>query len=936
MNNLSRNKPVAFVVGAAGFIGSSLVECLLGKGIQVVGADDFSTGRRNNLIEANKDKGFQLISQSLSNVSDLVFPRLDYAVFTITEDISKDRFGATLKNFLDICSTNTPKIILVSSINLYDSKDESDNLKLAEKKLAEIARDSKINARIVRLSAVFGPRMNFRDTDPITRLIKSAATGKLNQEQTPLEFTTRALYISDAVDLIVKAIMHGSTAQKIYDGAMIEPVKVSEIKQLLMDPVWYEEKGFTPTELPPWPTPNLNKTIKELSWKPHTSIIKALKETMAYFKENADEIPKEVVEEKKSSVPWQFSKLEDEDTQQKSEPIHEKKLKKGIIIPKVNTNSIKQKTISIVGLVVIFFALVFPILRVGVSAYEIKVHLENSIKQTSLGNFNEAVREADQATGDITYLKDSFDSLSFIKNVGILKTPYEAIEQSLGLAFKAVSANLHTVLGVRYMAGGFAVISGEKEGDSTSLINSAKAEVYEADNEIGQVSASLNDVSYVNKIPTIFQQELKTLDEKITLYRQTINLGKTLVDLLPAVITKEGEKSYLIVLQDNRVLRPGGGQIRSYVVVTFNNGKLKEIKGDLVENLDSSYEGKIDPPIELKNDLGESNWRLKDASFDLDSPTSAKNIVWFYGRESGIPVSGLVALDLESVSKLLAAVGPLNIGNKGEEVTSTNIYQKVPLTREGNQVSVDILRVLVERIFYLSKQNWVVLAKNSEESLSQKHLTLYLTDPNAFSYLSSNGWTGSMPVQTKEKIGERQEFLSLSETNNSQGQSSTSIERSANLESSLDKNGLVSHKLTVNYSATEKLTSPYKTRLKVYLAGGTKMLKSTWGGKIIKDISPFSDYGKSGYSILLELGVGEQKQLVLEYQDLLAVKFEQNNLKYQLNIVKQAGQQAIPFNFKLTFPENIKAESKYKNGLGEVLVADQISQNKTYEVILHK
>ena len=40
------------VTGATGFIGSHLVEALLGLGQRVVGVDDFSTGRPRNLREA--------------------------------------------------------------------------------------------------------------------------------------------------------------------------------------------------------------------------------------------------------------------------------------------------------------------------------------------------------------------------------------------------------------------------------------------------------------------------------------------------------------------------------------------------------------------------------------------------------------------------------------------------------------------------------------------------------------------------------------------------------------------------------------------------------------------------------------------------------------------------------------------------------------------
>ena len=39
----------AFVTGAAGFIGSNLVDRLLGDGVAVVGWDDFSTGQERFL-----------------------------------------------------------------------------------------------------------------------------------------------------------------------------------------------------------------------------------------------------------------------------------------------------------------------------------------------------------------------------------------------------------------------------------------------------------------------------------------------------------------------------------------------------------------------------------------------------------------------------------------------------------------------------------------------------------------------------------------------------------------------------------------------------------------------------------------------------------------------------------------------------------------------
>lgn len=50
-----------FVTGAAGFIGSSLVDQLLARGDEVTGWDNFSTGQKRFLEQAGKDSRFRLI-----------------------------------------------------------------------------------------------------------------------------------------------------------------------------------------------------------------------------------------------------------------------------------------------------------------------------------------------------------------------------------------------------------------------------------------------------------------------------------------------------------------------------------------------------------------------------------------------------------------------------------------------------------------------------------------------------------------------------------------------------------------------------------------------------------------------------------------------------------------------------------------------------------
>src|SRR5438045_3180622 len=64
-------KRKTLVTGAAGFIGSTLVDRLLHDGHEVIGVDNFSTGRERFLSEARGHSGFTFLQKDLLDADAL-------------------------------------------------------------------------------------------------------------------------------------------------------------------------------------------------------------------------------------------------------------------------------------------------------------------------------------------------------------------------------------------------------------------------------------------------------------------------------------------------------------------------------------------------------------------------------------------------------------------------------------------------------------------------------------------------------------------------------------------------------------------------------------------------------------------------------------------------------------------------------------------------
>jgi UDP-glucose 4-epimerase len=195
------------VTGGAGFVGSHLVDRLILDGHSVTVLDDFSTGRRENLLQHANEKLLELVEGDILNadlVDDLtskvdrvfhlaaavgVFNILEHPLKSIRTNIegSENVFNACLKYKRPIFITSSSEIYGKNSSDLL--KEDSDRIIGAPQKIRWSYSDAKaideaiaismhqeygLETRIARLFNTVGPRQVGRYGMVVPRFISAA------------------------------------------------------------------------------------------------------------------------------------------------------------------------------------------------------------------------------------------------------------------------------------------------------------------------------------------------------------------------------------------------------------------------------------------------------------------------------------------------------------------------------------------------------------------------------------------------------------------------------------------------------------------------------------------------------------------------------------------------------------------------------------------
>jgi nucleoside-diphosphate-sugar epimerase len=307
------------VAGGAGFIGSHLVERLIGDGAEVVVIDNLSTGRLANL---NGLRGHPRLTAVVHDIIAGIpegLPRFDQ-VYRLASPASPPGYRRYPLETLRVNSEGTyhlleralgdrASFLLASTSEAYGDPLEhpqreayrgnvsstgprsmyDEAKRYAEALTMVYARDRGVDARIVRIFNTYGPRSDPFDGRLVPNFVTQALRGEPLTVYADGSQTRSLCYVSDLVDGLVRAMGCWGLAGEVINLGNPEERTILEFATVIRDlagsrsPLVYVEPAVG--DDPQRRQPCIDKAQRLLGWTPQAALEEGLRRTIAWFRE---------------------------------------------------------------------------------------------------------------------------------------------------------------------------------------------------------------------------------------------------------------------------------------------------------------------------------------------------------------------------------------------------------------------------------------------------------------------------------------------------------------------------------------------------------------------------------------------------------------------------------------------------------------------------
>lgn len=532
-----------------------------------------------------------------------------------------------------------------------------------------------------------------------------------------------------------------------------------------------------------------------------------------------------------------------------------------------------------------------------------KNNLETAFSLVKQGDYSQARLESDSATIAFTEALANLDDIR--KNpvaanfapVSVSLEDLEALTKTaeiLGRSFSQASALLENLGQTALNTDSFGDLAETEKQATLALLHQAVPELNGLKANLELALLNLNKIHRVG-ILLPFETQINDLKEQLTTADNLLGTLLPVARLLPGLAGYPEESTFLLILQNNDELRPSGGFIGTYGLVTIKNGSLGKIETEDVYHLDMPCIDKLfeTPPAPVADYMKVKYWWLRDANWSPDWPTSARQVQKMYLEESSCTgptpktPTAILAINPGLISQLLDFVGPITVG--GDTYTSENFQPLLQYNVEvayaeqdinswdRKEIINEITDELKARLFKVSLNRLPELLKIMDTAKARRDLQIYFNEPAYQKIVSDLGWGGEVKTATGD-------YLMVVDANLAAYKTDAVMRKNIDYQITKDGGLVATLKLTYYHEGDfDWRTTRYRSYTRVLVPRGSELINQNG----LTDFSAAVDeiLDKTIFGFFWSIEPGQNKEVTLSYR--LPANINSDN--YQLYFQKQSG-----------------------------------------------
>lgn len=452
--------------------------------------------------------------------------------------------------------------------------------------------------------------------------------------------------------------------------------------------------------------------------------------------------------------------------------------------------------------------------------------------------------------------------------------------------------------------------------------------------------------------------------DKLSLFKIYDPFIETLTGNLPQLLGSNTERKYLILFQNNTELRPGGGFIGSYGLLTLSHGKFKNFSIHDVYDADGQLKGHVEPPFAIRRYLPSAHLYLRDSNFDIDFTKNAQKVAFMLNAETGEKVDGVVGVDLSLVKNIIGSLGSIYVPSYSETVTPDNFFLLTEKHAEKNSFAGStqkkdflsaLFSALQDKLFSAKGDLYSNVSQALLNGLEEKHLLMTVADPSVQTSFAANGFSSALMDSREIDESTLNDFFGINEANLGIDKVNYFVTRKVDQKVIVTDKGQVQERVTLQFENNSTGQWPggdYKNYLRFILPKGTSLTNLTINGKDQKIVPAVTDptayeaktfrppqgleveqteeSGKSIFGFLVMIPVKTTSTITIAYTLPTTVDLTQSLPVYSLQLFKQPGIDDVPYSLEATYPQGyslLKSSEQMKNTGNTVSLTKDIQKD---------